>query len=308
MLDGVGHHQAYLAGVLHGDGWCTRLSLGLRAKDRDFVAAFCIAVNAIFATGIQAKMDERGYWLARSGNKSGRYDGARSYKPEDDTEKVAWLRGMFDSEGNAQCLKLNRGPGSYQRRISMYSTDRSTLEVASIYLHDLGMKNSISQTKNSASHKGTKTVFELVLRRREAFRMFVRIVGSNIERKKETLSMIASTMQPEEERKKNWVKISAQRWPAALALLAAILALPGLADAHRRAPAPRAHKATPIRPPIPLPRPRPQETIPSPFEGQPIPFLELMGGIHQTSHQSQPANADPAGANRPSCRMALPHG
>jgi hypothetical protein len=82
---------------------------------------------------------------------------------------------------------------------------------------------------------------------------------------------------------------------APIVLAAALLALPGPADAHRRAPHHRVHKATPIRPPIPLPRPRPQVTIPSPFEGQPIPFLELMGGIHQTPDQPQPATADPAG-------------
>jgi hypothetical protein len=82
---------------------------------------------------------------------------------------------------------------------------------------------------------------------------------------------------------------------APIVLAAALLALPGPADAHRRAPHHRVHKATPIRPPIPLPRPRPQVTIPSPFEGQPIPFLEFMGGIHQTSGQPQPDPADPAG-------------
>ena len=32
--------QPYLAGVLHGDGWCTRLTLGLRCKDHDFSQRF----------------------------------------------------------------------------------------------------------------------------------------------------------------------------------------------------------------------------------------------------------------------------
>jgi hypothetical protein len=211
--------QPYLAGVLHGDGWCTPLTLGLRSKDRDFAGVFAEAVNALFGTALQSKTDERGYWLVRASNKSGRFNDLKDYEPSDDKERAAWLRGLFDSEGNAQILpQPRRGPNSYHRRVAFYSTNFVTLGLAASHLHSLDIKHLIRSTKNSATHKGLKLVGELRLCRREAFQTFARIVGSSIERKQARLDAIAASYQPDGWQGRNWVKaaivIQANRKPA----------------------------------------------------------------------------------------------
>lgn len=192
-MDAISLWQPYLAGVLHGDGWCGT-AIGLRCKDLDFSAAFAAALNQGFSLGKVPKRDERGYWLVRVGNRSGKFNDLRAYEPESDEERAAWLRGLFDSEGNAQCMRLPRsGPNCYQRRIAFYSTEMSTLQRAIYYLDVLGIAAVIRPTKNSQTHKGTKIVYELKLTRKPAFISFSKIVGSSIARKQKTLEVISSS-------------------------------------------------------------------------------------------------------------------
>ena len=64
---------AYLAGVIVGDGWCTKRELGLKVKDLDFAQAFSKAIYKSFNKIVLPKL-YRGYWNVRSSNMSGRYD------------------------------------------------------------------------------------------------------------------------------------------------------------------------------------------------------------------------------------------
>jgi len=188
--------QPYLAGVLHGDGWCTALTIGLRCKDEDFSMAFCNAINAGFRLGKHPARDERGYWLVRVGNKSGRFSHLRGYLPTKDVERAAWLRGLFDSEGN---VKLTHQPylseNAYNRRVAIFSTSLPTLGKASVYLDALNIPNSIKPWKNSAGHKGDKPVYALGVLRQEGFSAFARLVGSSILRKHQTLLRMVDTYQ-----------------------------------------------------------------------------------------------------------------
>lgn len=189
--------QPYIAGVLHGDGWCTGRTLGLRSKDADFAATFAEGVNATCGTGATARLDERGYWLVRLRNRSGRFDRLRRYEPTDNDELGSWLRGLFDSEGNAQLwLNTRNGPHSYHRRVAFYSTEIRTLWRAAEFLDWLEIPNSIRATTNSASHKGRRTVFELRVCRRAGFTAFSTVVGSSIQRKQDRLAAIASSYLP----------------------------------------------------------------------------------------------------------------
>src|SRR4051812_1156824 len=92
----VADARAYLAGVLHGDGWCTHLTLGLRVADQDFAEAFALALNLVCGTTYAPRRDERGYWLLRAGNKSGRFSGLKGFVARTDRERAMWLRGLFD--------------------------------------------------------------------------------------------------------------------------------------------------------------------------------------------------------------------
>jgi hypothetical protein len=199
-IRGIAICASYLAGVLHGDGWCTRLTIGLKAKDKDFVDTFCEAFNSVFSNKIKPRLDESGYWLARTSNKTGKFNGLRGYKPKNNVERATWLRGLFDSDGNAQLIHQPQlSPNAYGRRVAIYSTNKPTLLRASNYMRSLKIEHNIRRTKNSRSHIGSKTVFELRIIRKQGFVRFLRFVGSSIGRKQKRLHAIVSTYRNKKE-------------------------------------------------------------------------------------------------------------
>lgn len=189
---------AYLSGVIRGDGWLTK-ELGLRCADRDFAQAAADALAVGFAVQCTPKTDERGYWLIRLGNASGRFNLLRDIAANSASERAAWLRGLFDSEGNAQLTPHPRiGPNSFGRRIAMYSTSIATLDIATGHLEVLGVRSRTRATKNSAGHKGALTVYELSLvGNRDNYARFAALVSSNISRKRVAMRRVVQTYQPD---------------------------------------------------------------------------------------------------------------
>ncbi len=188
---------AYLAGVILGDGWCTKLTLGLRVADEDFALEFHRSVVHVFKGILSCKTDERGYWLVRTSNKTGKFNCLIDYEPITNSEKAAWIRGMFDSEGNAHLAPSNMSANSWNRRAAFYSTNTETLERTASYLSALGMTTKTRHMKASASHIGTKPVYELALRSsRQNYILFADLVGSSIRRKREVLKKIPGSYQP----------------------------------------------------------------------------------------------------------------
>lgn len=193
---------AYLAGVLRGDAWLSTGSgkspngyLCLRVADGDFAEAFALSVKAAFGVATAPRRDERGYWLVRTYNGYGRFNGLPTFQADRDAERAAWLRGLFDSDGNANLKhRPEKGPGSYARRVAIYSTRQDTLDQAADYLGDLGIATKLRPTANSKGHIGTKVVSELSLRSSRAqYYRFATLVGSSIERKRDTLNAIVSS-------------------------------------------------------------------------------------------------------------------
>ncbi len=182
---------AYLSGVLHGDGWCSPLTIGLRVKDGGFAEAFAAGLNALFGLSLSPRRDERGYWLVRTSNQTGKFNWLRNFEPCNDDDLSSWLRGLFDSEGNAQLwLNEKMGPRSYHRRIAIYSTSVPTLERAAEFFEWLEIPHSFRSTKNSATHYGTKIVWELRVTRREGFLRFADMVGASDPRKQSRIDNI----------------------------------------------------------------------------------------------------------------------
>lgn len=189
--------EAYLSGVLHGDGWCTK-TLGLRVKDRDFAEAFADAIEKVAAKRPNIIIDERGYFTVRVSNKTGKFSYLKDSEIRTAEDKASWLRGLFDSEGNASLRNLR--DHSFERRIGMYSTSVETLLRAKVYLTDLGMTTAFRMMKNSRGHKGSKTVHELKLRGSiENFSLFAKYVGSSIMRKHAIIEAIPLSYQPDHE-------------------------------------------------------------------------------------------------------------
>lgn len=191
-------HQPYLAGVVRGDGWVTRLTLGLRVADEEFAQQFARSVRHVYGVSTVARRDERGYWLVRVGNKTGRFDGLRLFEPSTAEESRCWLRGLFDSEGNAQLVHRPRvSPNAYQRRVSFYSTSVETIEMAADALSGLGLRTIRSHVKPTAGHLGSKPVIELRLAAsRSAYALFADEVGSTILRKQRVMEAIPTSYQP----------------------------------------------------------------------------------------------------------------
>lgn len=124
---------SYLAGVICGDGFCTKNGFGLHVKDRDFLEAFRSAIEIVFGFKPNA-INEGPYCRARIGNRTGRFDYLKSYKPKTTKQMAAWVKGMFDSEGSAILTKLKIGINCFSRRICMCSSDRGLLKTTQYYL------------------------------------------------------------------------------------------------------------------------------------------------------------------------------
>lgn len=185
--------RAYLNGVIHGDGWLAK-SFGLRSIDRDFTESFSIAITAAFGNVASARKDERGYWLVRLENHRGQFNTLRNFSPASNLEKAVWLRGLFDSEGNAQLTPVKNKPNSVFRNVEFFSTNTATLCKAADFLASLGIGSRAYKMKSSAGHKGTKQVWRLVIQNScDHFGKFSDLIGSNIRRKAARLAGIAAS-------------------------------------------------------------------------------------------------------------------
>ena len=198
--------KAYLAGCLKGDACITagrpnsiRGYLQLRVADWDFADAFSEALRIAYGIERSPKPDERGYAFIRTYNGHGRFDELRDMNPSDNDGRAAWMRGLFDSEGNVVCVpKPKKGPNSWDRRVAIFSTTVRTLEMAHTHLASLGIEGRIVPWASSAGHLGTLPVFALSLTSgRENFDAFSRIVGSSIKRKSDGLRNLPTTYCPD---------------------------------------------------------------------------------------------------------------
>jgi hypothetical protein len=187
---------AYASGVVDGDGWCSPLTLGLRCKDRDFAVAFALSVEAWFGIEVWPRLDERGYWLTRVGNKTGRFNEVLGFEPTTDEQRAAWCRGFFDAEGNAQLTKAKVSANSWHRRVAYFGTDVGLLHRAERHLNRLGIATQFRSTSPSQGHLGTRPVFELrVAPGLGNYSSFCEQVGSTIGRKAAVLALIPKSYQ-----------------------------------------------------------------------------------------------------------------
>jgi hypothetical protein len=187
--------MAYLCGVYFGDGWCSQSTFGLAVNDRDFAEAFAIAVNHAFDCSARARPDGT-RWRVAIRNDSGRFSLIPNFITAGPIERALWVRGLFDSEGNANIHKSAAGPESWIRRVSFYNTEQDTLERCANYLAELGISAIIRPMKASQGHRGLKQVYELSLKgRQKNYVLFASLVGSNIERKMRTVREIALSYQ-----------------------------------------------------------------------------------------------------------------
>jgi len=195
----MNEHYAYLSGVIASDGHLGAKKIGLLVADLDFAWAFANSLNTLFDVNKYPQKNYRGYWEARAGNQSGRFDSVGMFTPKNNIEKGLWLRGYFDGDGNASLIhRPNLSENAYQRRVSFYSTDEPLLERANQYLLELEMPCILKNMPLSASHKGTKPMYELRLKGSIAnYTNFLYRVGSSIKRKLDILAAIPQSYRPD---------------------------------------------------------------------------------------------------------------
>lgn len=186
---------AYLAGCVLGDAWIGTSGLCLRVADEDFAETFAQAIFQAFAVEAKVRVDERGYFLVRKMSAKSNFASLLSYQPQTVAEKCSWLRGMFDSEGNASLYpKPKSGPRSWDRRVAFYSTNEITIGRTAEYLTELNLETRTSLVTPSRGHKGRRPVLELLLRPgREQYERFASLVGSSIQRKASTLRLLPAS-------------------------------------------------------------------------------------------------------------------
>lgn len=181
---------AYLAGVLHGDGYCTARAIGLHVKDLDFAETFALAIREVSTAIVKPSPDRKKYWRVVLLQPEC-FKGVKRYHPQSESEYASWLRGFFDSEGSAYCGRTRRWENSFNRRVGFFNTNIDTLRRAKRYCEQIGVSAEIRPIKSSNGHLGSLPVFELRLANgRDNFTRFAWLVGSSIDRKMKILRAI----------------------------------------------------------------------------------------------------------------------
>ena len=184
--------MAYLAGVVSGDGWCSAKTVGLKAKDRDFVEAFSFCLGAVFGCDAMVRPDAGRYWKVVSMNSSGRYNSILLFKPKTRSEKGFWVRGLFDGDGSAIICRMKGAVKS--RRVIIVKTTPSILETAKLLLGDIGITAYMGPRSNGTGHFGTKQVYGLTITAsKQNYEAFQERVGTSICRKRIKIDEIISS-------------------------------------------------------------------------------------------------------------------
>jgi intein-encoded DNA endonuclease-like protein len=171
---------AYVLGVLKGDGYFCgdKRSIALKATDKEFVAEFKRCLEKQF--GYTVPMYYRAYshaWIAQLCSKA-IYEFLLNFDIEqitnaDPTIKVAFLRGFADSEGSVA-----------KQNISLYNTERQTLEFARKLLGSLGIESNIKLHYRGKSIKENwSDCYRLTINYRQPMLLFYEKVGFTIIRK-----------------------------------------------------------------------------------------------------------------------------
>lgn len=175
---------------------CRGAVLGLKVADEDFILTFASAVRRAFGLTVRARR-EGPYWVAKIG-RIGVFDDLKTREPETRDEVRWWLRGFFDSEGNASLTRSKISENSWSRRVAFFNTDVALIDRARGYLDLLEIETLTYTMKPSRGHLGTKPVFELLVRSgQENYWRFGELVGSSIARKAQALQAIPRSYVPD---------------------------------------------------------------------------------------------------------------
>lgn len=200
MCMSISKNLGYILGVLVGDGWLNKNSVGLNAKDKDFVLAFKKALEDEFK--LNAKIHfYSGLWRvelhSRQIVKFFKNLDYRLIVNEHTEVKCSFLKGFYDSEGSAY---YSERIGVRNRKIELYNTDLELLTICKNLLEELGIKTRKIDKKfrDIRLLKGRMLPITICCRitlreNKENFIKFRTLIGFSIERKQKILDKIINS-------------------------------------------------------------------------------------------------------------------
>lgn len=179
---------SYLLGVMYGDGWLSHThcyTIGLNAKDRDFVEKFrdvlfkiCgktqnISIhNGCFRAHVYSK-DLFGYLSSP----------LKKHKPLITTFPCEFIRGFFDSEGTAHKSRN----AVRDVTIKAVNTNLEIILFIRFLLNTLNIQSTLSSSKYLAEHGRVKTIWRIDVSPYESKIHYWKLIGFSIRRKQKVL-------------------------------------------------------------------------------------------------------------------------
>jgi len=187
---------AYVIGVILGDGYVAKYGriVRLQCKDKEFAEVFR---NALEKLGFNPNMhfyEKEERWIAQTKCKA-LWQFLRPFKEDvnkvldwmrSKEEKRAFIRGMYDSEGN---LKIQKS----RKIIRLSNTNKRLLEIIQKYLEDLGIKSELYLARKAGTLLNFKekpilqkhNLWQIKVSKQDSSTKFLKLIGSNIPRKNE---------------------------------------------------------------------------------------------------------------------------
>ncbi len=201
----------YIVGVLVGDGWINKNSIGLKAKDKDFILAFKKALEDEFKLNTKLHF-YNDLWRAELHSREivkflTNFD-YKIIKKENIEVKCAFLKGFYDSEGSAY---YQEKIGVRNRKIELCNTDLELLTFCKTLLEESGINTlKIDKRLRDIRVLRGRTLPIMIYARfllkenKENFIRFKNLIGFSIERKQKNLDkMINSYIYPE---RNKWIE------------------------------------------------------------------------------------------------------
>ena len=193
-------HFGYILGVLFGDGYINVNSIGMNAKDEDFILMFKACLEEYFKRECKIYRYS-GLWRVElhSRHLAGMMKNSdyRIIRDQTNLCKGAFLRGFFDSEGSAYFFKKR---GVRNRKVEICNTNLELMEFCKLLLNDLG----IETLRIERRIRGERTIrgrtlkpfvfYRTTLRENKRnLENFKERVGFSIDRKQKNLDKMIST-------------------------------------------------------------------------------------------------------------------
>lgn len=184
-----------MSGVYEGDGYATdKNAFGLHVKDYEFVKAFKQALQTLTKKVSKVRTEGKYYRCVQQNRNINWRNIFKEYLPKTTKHKRLWLRGLFDSEGCVCLSKHKKGNACYTRRITISNTDKKLLRRAMLYFNSIGIASYLESDCGGYGHYRTKTIYKVrLIESRPNIKMFAKLVGTSISRKREKLFSCINT-------------------------------------------------------------------------------------------------------------------